>query len=77
MIRDPSDGSVREKPEVGIPILTGITPAMPTIFDEINAAISAGKVRPERVSEKWEYQRAWNDGIDFALRQIKNIAAEK
>jgi hypothetical protein len=29
MIRDPSDGSVREKPDVGIPISTGISPAMP------------------------------------------------
>jgi hypothetical protein len=63
MIRDPSDGSVREKQEED--------PAMPTIFDEITAAILAGKVKPERISEKWEYQRAWNDGIDFAVRQIK------
>lgn len=29
MIRDPSDGSVREKPDLEIPISTGITPAMP------------------------------------------------
>jgi hypothetical protein len=66
MIRDPSDGTVRASRDDA--------PPAPTIFDEINAAISAGKVRPERVSDKWEYQRAWNDGIDFALRQIKIIS---
>lgn len=80
MIRDPSDGSVREKAVEGkFPVtdpMPAPVPGMPTIFDEISAAIAAGKVKPERVSEKWEYQRAWNDGIDFALRQIKNIAAE-
>ena len=43
------------------------------VFEEIKAALMAGKVRPEKVSEKWAYQRAWNDGIDFALQQIEKI----
>jgi hypothetical protein len=43
------------------------------IFEAIKSALLAGKVRPEKVSEKYEFQRAWNDGIDFALRQIQQI----
>jgi hypothetical protein len=71
MIRDPSDGSVREKPEVGIPA------TVDPMLEEIKSAIAAGKVKPERVSTEWAYQRAWNDGIDFALRQIERIEKQK
>ena len=46
-------------------------------LEEIKAALLAGKVRPEKVSDQWAYQRAWNDGIDFALNQIERIAKEK
>lgn len=78
MIRDPSDGSVREKPVIGKSPITenqmaGEIPVNPLIA-EINAALLAGKVKPERVSQEWAFQRAWNEGIDFSLRQIKRIA---
>jgi hypothetical protein len=43
------------------------------VFEEIKAALLAGKVKPEKVSDQWAYQRAWNDGIDFALQQIEKI----
>jgi hypothetical protein len=46
---------------------------MPT-FEEIKSALLAGKVKPERVSDKWEYQRAWNDGIDFAIEQVRRLS---
>jgi hypothetical protein len=69
MIRDPSDGSIREKPMPGLN--PGIEPD--PLLESIKAALLAGKVKPERVSDKWEYQRAWNDGIEFALRQIQQI----
>jgi len=67
VIRDPSDGSIREKPTAPV------EPEPDPLFEEIRAALLAGKVKPERVSDKWEYQRAWNDGIEFALRQIQQI----
>lgn len=47
------------------------------MIEEIKAAILAGKVNPERVSTEWAFQRAWNEGIDFALRQIEKIEKEK
>lgn len=61
MIRDPSDGSVRapQKPE-----MTAETP-------QWKQALLAGKVRPEKLSDKWAYQRAWNDGIDWSIAQIE------
>lgn len=72
MIRDPSDGSVRS--EVGIPTSTGESPAiLNPLREAISAALLAGKVKPERLSEQWAYQRAWNDGIDFSLKQIDGI----
>lgn len=43
------------------------------MIEEIKAAIGAGKVKPEKISPDYVYQRAWNDGIDFALRQIMQI----
>lgn len=67
MIRDPSDGSVREAPKAEEP------PPRDPLFEAIEAALVAGKVKPERVSEQWVYQRAWNDGIDFALGQIRRL----
>jgi hypothetical protein len=72
MIRDPSDGSTREKPVVAQNAITA-EPTPDPLFEEIRVALLAGKVKPERVSDKWEYQRAWNDGIEFALRQIQQI----
>ena len=36
-------------------------------------ALKAGKVAPERVSEEYAFQRAWNEGIEFAERQIDKI----
>lgn len=72
MIRDPSDGTIREKPEVGIPA----TKPDP-LFEAIRAALLAGKVRPERVSDKWEYQRAWNDAVDFSIRQAEQVFKQK
>lgn len=71
MIRDPSDGSVREPPKAEEP-----APRDP-LFVAIEAALLAGKVRPERLSEQWVYQRAWNDGIDFALNQMARIEKER
>lgn len=66
MIRDPSDGSVRGE-------TLEAEPAPDPLFEEIKASLLAGKVRPERVSTEWAYQRAWNDGIDFSLRQLKRV----
>jgi len=67
MIRDPSDGSIREKP------IPESEPVPDPLYEQIRSALLSGKVRPERVSDKWEYQRAWNDGIDFCLRQVKMV----
>jgi hypothetical protein len=71
MIRDPSDGSVREQPRAEDP-----EPRDP-LFVAIEAALTAGKVKPARLSEQWVYQRAWNDGIDFALNQLARIEKER
>jgi hypothetical protein len=80
MIRDPSDGSVRE-PNVGKSHHYEMPAAKPATVDpmleEIKSAIAAGKVKPERISTEWAYQRAWNDGIDFALKQIERIEKQK
>jgi hypothetical protein len=66
MIRDPSDGSVRQAhPETA--------PQRDPLFTQIEGLLRAGKVKPERLSEQWVYQRAWNDGIDFALQQISRL----
>jgi hypothetical protein len=67
MIRDPSDGSVREMPA------PEAAPPRDPLFVEIGAVLLAGKVNPEKLSEQWVYQRAWNDGIDFAMQQIGRI----
>ncbi|PDT71720.1 hypothetical protein CO683_00745 [Bradyrhizobium ottawaense] len=67
MIRDPSDGSVRQVPESEAP------PQRDPLFVQIEGILRAGKVSPERLSEQWVYQRAWNDGIDFALAQINRL----
>lgn len=47
-----------------------ITPAQ---AEQLKAALLAGKVAPDRVSTEWAYQRAWNDGIDFSIRQIEKL----
>ncbi len=86
MTRDPSDGSVKPPTKsaqvVQCSLPSGesepaVTPACAgadtNLFAEIRAALLAGKVRPEKVFEQWAYQRAWNDAIDFSLRQISNI----
>lgn len=39
--------------------------------DELKSILLAGKVKPDSVSTEWAYQRAWNDGIDFSIRQIE------
>lgn len=67
MIRDPSDGTVREN------TIPADAPPTDPWLEEILAALTAGKVAPERVSREWEYQRAWNDGIDFSITQIKRL----
>jgi hypothetical protein len=72
MIRDPSDGSVREKEDTSVLR----APADP-LFEQIKSALLAGKVRPERVSDKWEYQRAWNDAVDFSIRQAEQVFKQK
>jgi hypothetical protein len=51
MIRDPSDGSVREKPVVGIPV-TKPDIAMPT------SGLRAGSTKPENI-ERLEKSREW------------------
>lgn len=63
MIRDPSDGTIKEKPEIEP------APVEDPIIAGIRTAILAGRVRPERLSDEWVFQRGWNDGIDFAVRQ--------
>lgn len=45
-------------------------------FNRLIAAITAAKVRPDKLSDEWVYQRAWNDGLDFALRQANIIKGE-
>lgn len=67
MIRDPSDGTVREAQQ------TEAAPPRDPLFVQIEGQLRAGKVKPERLSEQWVYQRAWNDGIDFALQQISRL----
>jgi hypothetical protein len=69
MIRDPSDGAVRETvtAEAEIPVVPN------PICEAVRAAILAGKVKPEHLSVEWVYQRAWNDALDFALREIGKI----
>jgi hypothetical protein len=67
VIRDPSDGSVKEGP------MAGEIPVINPLYEQVKAALAAGKVKPERVSDQWAYQRAWNDGIDFSLGQIAKI----
>jgi hypothetical protein len=70
MMRDPSDGTVREQPKAEV------EPPRDPLFAQIETALRAGKVKPERVSDQWVYQRAWNDGIDFALTQIARVEKE-
>ena len=45
-------------------------------FNRLIAAITAAKVHPDKLSDEWVYQRAWNDGLDFTLRQINAIKGE-
>ncbi len=65
MIRDHSDGSVREKAPADEAV-----PDDPLLV-ELRAALLAGKVSPDRVSPEWAFQRAWNEGIDFSVRQLE------
>lgn len=79
MIRDPSDGTVREdlvhratesaSTPIGHPAAENASP----LHEQIKAALLAGKVSPEKLSEQWAYQRAWNDGIDFSLKQVAGV----
>jgi len=71
MIRDPSDGTVRGTPE------TEPAPQRDPLFTQIEGLLRAGKVKPERLSEQWVYQRAWNDGIDFALAQVGKLEKQR
>jgi len=71
MIRDPSDGSVREKQ------MPGVIPGMSDAVPPWKAVLLAGKVKPEKLSDKWAYQRAWNDGIDWSIQQMeKHLKSE-
>jgi hypothetical protein len=67
MTRDPSDGTVR-----AVQATSGVAGAPIDHPDSpLVAAIKAGKVKPERLSEHWVFQRGWNEGIEFALMQIR------
>lgn len=70
MIRDPSDGTVRETQTAEAEIPAAVDDP---IFEAVRVAILAGKVKPEHLSVEWVYQRAWNDALDFALREIGKI----
>jgi hypothetical protein len=39
--------------------------------------LRAGKVSPEKVSTEYAFQRAWNEGIEFAERQLAKVLAEQ
>lgn len=43
------------------------------LFASIRAKLIAGKVHPDKVSNEWAFQRAWNEGIDFSLREIGKV----
>jgi hypothetical protein len=45
----------------------------PEQLQELRDALKAGKVAPDKVSNEWAFQRAWNEGIEFAERQLEKI----
>jgi hypothetical protein len=49
----------------------------PEQMQKFRNALTAGKVRPEKVSTEYAFQRAWNEGIEFAERQLHKILAEQ
>lgn len=42
-------------------------------LQQLRDALKAGKVAPEKVSDEYAFQRAWNEGIEFAERQLNKI----
>jgi hypothetical protein len=48
----------------------------PSQLQQIREALKAGKVSPEKVSTEYAFQRAWNEGIEFAERQIDRIVGK-
>ena len=49
----------------------------PEQMQKFRAALTAGKVAPEKVSDEYAFQRAWNEGIEFAERQLQKILSEQ
>ena len=46
-------------------------------LQQLRGMLQAGKVKPEFVSTEYAFQRAWNEGIAFAERQIDKIATQQ
>lgn len=42
-------------------------------LERYREVLRAGKVAPDKVSEEYAFQRAWNEGIEFAERQLDKI----
>lgn len=42
-------------------------------LQQFRQALKDGKVAPEKVSEEYAFQRAWNEGIEYAKRQADKI----
>lgn len=45
----------------------------PISIQPLRDALKAGKVAPDKLSDEWVFQRGWNEGIEFAERQMDKI----
>lgn len=46
-------------------------------INEYRKRLSLGKVDPDKVSTEYAFQRAWNEGISFAERQLEAVLKER
>lgn len=45
----------------------------PEQLTEYRSLLSAGKVKPDKMSDKYAFHRAWNEGIEFAEKMADKV----
>jgi hypothetical protein len=53
--------------------MTGLTATQLQAYRDV---LKAGKVAPDKLSTEWVFQRAWNEGVEFAERQLDKTIRE-
>lgn len=44
---------------------------------EYRRRLTSGKVKPDKVSQDYAFQRAWNEGVEFCERQLDAVLKDQ